>query len=121
MEFVGQAVPDGDAGILRKRVDVLLPEAAVLDPVEHAAEDAGGVRDALFLADLRARGVEIGHAHAEIVARHLEGAAGAGAGLLEDQGDVLPLAEPVRDAGLFLRLEIGCEIQKPGDLRRRKV
>ena len=52
MELVGEAVPDGDAGIGGQFFDPFLAVAAVFDAVEHAAEHAGGVLDGLLHADL---------------------------------------------------------------------
>ena len=54
VELVCQAVPDGDAGILRELLDYSLPEAAVFDAVIYAREHACSVGDALFFAYLRA-------------------------------------------------------------------
>ncbi len=116
MELVGQAVPHGNVGILGQLLHDALAEAAVLDAVKHAAEDAGGVSDALLLADLGAGGVKVGDAHAQIVARHLEGTAGAGAGLFKDQGDVLALAQGMGDTGLFLGLQVSRQLQQIADL-----
>ena len=116
MEFVGQAVPYGHLGIFCQFLHNILSEAPVLDAVKHAAEDAGGVGDALLLADLGAGGVKVGDAHAQVMARHLEGAAGTGAGLFKDQGDVLALAQGVGDTGLLLGLQVSRQLQQVADL-----
>ena len=121
MELVGQAVPHGNVGILGQLLHDALAEATVLDAVKHTAENAGGVGDALLLADLRAGGVKIRNAHAQIVARHLKGTAGTGAGLFKNQGDVLALTQRVGNTGLFLGLQISRQLQKIGDLLRGKV
>src|SRR5699024_6960128 len=102
-------------------LDYALAEAAVLYAVEHPREHAGRVRDGLLLACLRARGVEIHRVHAEVGGRDLEGAAGAGAGLFKDERDALALAEPVRDAGLFLGLQLRGEVQQRDDVPRLEV
>ena len=116
MELVGQAVPHGNVGVLGQILHNALPEAAVLDAVKHAAQDTGGVGDALLFADLGAAGVQIGDAHAQIVPRHLKGAAGTGAGLFKDQGDVLALIQGVGNTGLFLGLQLRRQLQQIGDL-----
>ena len=109
MELIRQTVPDRDGGVLRQLFDDALAEAAVLDAVEHAREHARRVGDAFLLADLRASGVEIRAAHTQIVRRDLEAAARARARLFKDERDVFALAQAVRDAGLFLGLELGGE------------
>ena len=121
VKLVCQAVPHRHGGVFRKLLHNGLSVAPVLDAVEHAGEDAGGVGDALLFPDLRACGIQIGHAHAEIVPRHLKGAAGPGAGLLEDQGDVLSLMQLMRDPRLLLCLELRRKIKQIGDLIRRIV
>ena len=116
MELVGQAVPDGDAGVLCELLDLGLLEATVLDAVEHAAEDAGGVGDGLLVAHLGAAGVKVGAAHAEVIRANLEGAAGTSGGLLEEKGDVLALEVAVGNAGALHVLEVGGEVQEVVDL-----
>ena len=59
--------------------------------------------------------------HAEIRRGDLEGATRARAGLLEDQRDALALVHAVRDAGFFLRLELGREVEQLRDLRGGEV
>ena len=121
VELVRQPVPDAHAGVFRQILHDLLPIAAVLDAVKHAAEHARGVGDALLFADLRALRVEIDRVHTEIGRRHLEAAAGAGAGFFKNEGDVLALAEAVRDARLFLRLQISRKAEDFRNFRRREV
>lgn len=116
VKLVRQAVPDRDGGVLRQLLDDALAVAAVFDAVEHAREHTRGVGDALLLADLRAGGVEIRAAHAQIVRRDLEAAARARARLFKDERDVFALAQAVRDAGLFFGLELGCDLQQVVDL-----
>ena len=91
-------------------------KSAVLDAVIHAAEDARGILDGFFLAHLRALGVEVGHAHAEVHGPDLERAAGARGGLLEEKDDVLALEVAVRLPGALLRLEVGGEVNEILDL-----
>ena len=47
---------------------------------------------------------------------NFEAAAGAGGGLLKDEGDVLAAQSVVADTGLFLGLQVGGEIQQALDL-----
>ena len=121
MEFVGQAVPYRHARILGQVVHDALAEAAVFNAVVHAAQHARGIGDALLFADLRARGIEIGGVHAQVGRRHLEGAARARAGFFKDQRCVLALAQPVRNARLFLLLQLRRQPQKPLDLPWRVI
>lgn len=48
----------------------------------------------------------------------LKAAAGAGGGLLKDQGNVLAVEFIMRDSGLFLGLEVRGQIKQLLDLRR---
>ena len=91
---------------------ISLAEAPVLDAVKHPAQDPGRIGDGLLLADLRARGVQVGDAHAQVMARDLEGAAGPGGGLLKNQGDILALENLMGDTRLFLGLELGGYVQE---------
>jgi len=52
---------------------------------EVAAHDLG-----MGTTYLGARRIQVGRPHPQVVGRHLKGASGAGAGLLEDQRHVLP-------------------------------
>ena len=112
MRLVRQAVVHGHPRGPRQLLDVLLPEPAELDRVIHPPEDAGGVPDRFLVADLRSRRVQIGDVGSLVVGRHLEGAAGARRGLLEDQADVLagqPLT--LRPDGL-LALQVAGEVEE---------
>ena len=121
MEFIGQTVEHGHAGVLGQLVHDLLAVAPVLNAVVHPAQHPGGIGDGLLLADLRTLGIEIGAAHAQIRRGDLEGAAGAGGGLFKDQSDVFAHQELVGDAALFLRLEHVGHVEKMFDLRRGKI
>ena len=121
VEFVRQAVPDRHAGVLRQGFDDFLSEAAVLDAVVNAAEHARRVGDGLLLADLGTGGIEVGHAHAEVIRSDLEAAPRAGGRLFKDQRDVLAAQRVVRNAGLLLRLQLGRQVDQRADLSGRKV
>ena len=116
MELVGQAVPHRHTGVVGQIFHDALAVAAVLDAIEHPAQHPGGVGDGLLLADLAARRVEVGDFHAQVVGGDLEAAAGAGGGLLKDEGDVLAAQSVMADTGLFLGLQVGGEIQQALDL-----
>ena len=88
MIFIGQPVPDRHTGIGRQLFDDFLPESPVFDAVIHSAQNTGGVLHGFLMADLRTGGAEIGHMGTLVVGGHLKGAARAGGGFLEDQGDV---------------------------------
>ena len=121
MPLVGQAVPHRDAGLGGELLDALLPESAVLDAVEHAAQHAGGVGDGLLVAELRAGGVEIGDVGALVVGAHLEGAARARGGLLEEQRDVPPDEVLALGAGPLGGLQLTGEAEQMGPLLGREV
>ncbi len=101
---VGQAVVDGDTGAGREFGDDRLGGAAVLDGVEHPTEDAGGVGDGLLAADVGVAGAEVGGGGALVGGGDLEGAAGAGGGLLEDQREMLAGQPGLFGAGALGRL-----------------
>ena len=121
MELIGQAVPHRHTGVVGKVFHDLLAIAAVLDAVVHAAENAGGVLDGLLLAHLGALGVKVGDAHAQVHGAHLEGAAGARGGLLEEKDDVLALQVAVRLVVVLLGLEVDGEVNEVLNLIRGKV
>ena len=121
MPLVGEPVEDGHAGEGREGLDVRLRLAAVLDAVEEAAQHAGRVGDRFLVPHLGPRRVEIRDVRALVEGGHLEGAARARGGLLEDEGDVLAAQAGhlrARDLGL---LEVGRELQQEAQLRRREV
>ena len=121
MVLVRQAVPDGHAGVFGQLLNDGLAVAAVLDALKHAGQHLRGIRDGLFLADLAARWVQIGRAHAKVVRGDLERAAGAGGGFLKDQRHILAAQRVVRNARPFLGLQLGCQIQQITDFRGGKV
>ena len=112
MPVVGQAVPHRDAGQLGEGGDLGLGVAAVLQTVEHAAEHASGVGDGLLVADLGSGRVEVGDVSALVVRADLEGAAGAGGGLLEDEGDVPARQTLGFTTGPLVRLELGGQLDE---------
>ncbi len=111
MELVGEAVPDRHAGVLRQFLHPRLLKAAVLDAVVHAAQHAGGVANRLFLAELRAGRIKVGHLGTLVVRGDLKRTARAGRSLLEDQGDVLALQVLRLGAGFLGLFQFGREIQ----------
>ena len=114
--LVGQPVPHRHARELGQSLDVLLLLAAELDAVVEAAQDPGGVRHRLFVPHLRARGVQVGHLGSLVVGGHLEGAAGASRGLLEDECDVLA-GQPLHlAAGLLVLLELSRQLEQGAPL-----
>ena len=86
--LVGEPVPHRHAAERGQGLDGVLGEASVLDAVEHPAEHPGGVFDRLADADVAAFGAEVGDVRPLVVGADLEGAAGAGRRLFEDEGDV---------------------------------
>ena len=86
---IGEPVVDRDAGVLREGLDDVLTRAAIFDAVVPAAEDAGGVGGGLLVPDLRAGRVEVSGGAALVRHGHLERAARAGGGLLEEEGHLL--------------------------------
>ena len=70
---IGEAVPNRDAGIAGKDFRSFLREAAELDAVIEAAEQARRVLDAFVLSHLRGRGAQISHVHSQVIGRKLKG------------------------------------------------
>lgn len=118
---VGQPVEDRHTGVLGEFGDDGLSRAAVLDAVEHAAEDTGGVGEGLLDAEVGVPGAEVGGGGSLVGCGGLEGAAGTCGGLLEDQGQVpAGQARPFGAQAPGL-LEVGGEIQEMTDLRCGEV
>ncbi|MNT63079.1 hypothetical protein D3C72_2008600 [compost metagenome] len=88
MEFIGQPVPHRHARVFAQLFDDGLAIAAILDAVIHAAQHAGGVFHRLFVANLRSAWAEVGDLRTLVKGAHFKGAARAGRGFFEDQGDV---------------------------------
>ncbi len=112
VELVGQAVPHRHAGVLAQDLHQLLAEAAVFDAIVHAPQHPGGVFHRLFVADLRAARPQVGDIGALVVGCHFEGAARAGGGLFEDQGDVLALQPLLLVAAVLGRFEVGGQLEQ---------
>ena len=121
MVFICQAIPDRDAGVLRKLLNDVLSIAPVFNSVVHASKDSRGVRDGLLLSDLGTCRIQVGDMHAKVVCRNLKGASGSGAGLLKDQRDVLSRMILMRDPRLLLLLQLLGAIEETKNLLRCKV
>ena len=119
--LVGQAVPDGHAGIPGQLLHDGLAVAAVLDALKHAGKHLGGVGDGLLFADLAAGGVQVGGAHAQIVGGDLKAAAGAGGSFLKNERHVFAAQRIVGDAGLLFGFQLSSQVQQAADLGRGKV
>ena len=88
MELIGQTVPYRNACIFCKLFYDFLSVTAVFDSFKHPSQNACGVADALFFADLGAGRIEVGTSHAKIVCSNLKGAAGSRAGLFKNQCNI---------------------------------
>ena len=115
VEFVGQAVEYRHAGVTRQFFHDFLSVAPVFDAVEHSAQHAGGVFDAFFVADLAAARFEVGNARALVARGHFEGAAGAGGGFFENQGDVFAAQARFFASGFFVGLQFGGQVEQGTD------
>ena len=121
MELIGQAIPHRNTGIAGKILNNGLLEAAVLNAVEHAAEDLRGVGEGLLFAHLGGGRIEESDAHAEIACADLEGAAGAGRGLFKEQDDLLAGKPLMLNAVVLHALELGSEVKEIVDFVRGEV
>ena len=116
MEFIGQAVPHRDLCIFCQIFHDLLSVSAVLDSVKHACQNTRCIRNTFLLTDLGSAGIQICGRHTEVVCGDLKSAAGAGAGLFKDQGDVFSLAVTVCDPLFLFLLEVGGEVDQAENL-----
>ena len=121
MVLVGQAVPHRHIGVLGQLLHDGLPEAPVLDAVKHAGQHLRRVRDGFLFANLAARGVQIGGAHAKVVGGYLKGAAGAGGGLFKNQRHIFAAQRVMGDARFLFCFQFGGQRQQCADLLRRIV
>ena len=112
MPLVGEAVPHRNHRVLGKLFDVGLSRAAVLDAVVEASQHGGSVGDGLLVAHLGTAGVQVGDVGALVVGADLEGAAGAGGGLFEDEGDVLAPHPLDLVAGVLGALEVTGQVEQ---------
>ena len=83
VEFIGQAIEDRHTRKLHQCLHIALLVATELDPVIKPAQHPGGISHRFLVAHLAAF-TEIGHLCPLVEGGHLEGAAGAGRGFLED-------------------------------------
>ena len=122
VKLVRQPVPDRHAGMGGELLDDGLAEAAILDPVEHAAQNAGRVLDGLLAAQMRARGAQIGD-----IPRPGSWAATSKPARVrvlsfsEDQRDFLALQQFRLGARVFRGFQIGPESPSKGTRSRRGV
>ena len=111
---VREAVPHRNAAVFGEQLDGLLLEAAEFDAVIESAEHLCGVLKRFLLAHLAV--AQKRDVRALVVSRGLKRAAGAGAGLLEQQHDVL-VRHALRENALFLfGLDLMRQLQKRADL-----
>lgn len=108
---VGEAVPDGNACLGCEFFDSGLLEASVFDSIEHGCEDAGGVGNGFFLADLAACRSEVCGECALVSGSDFECTAGSCGIFFEDEGKVLSLQCLDFLAFFLVFLKSGCEVQ----------
>ena len=85
----------GTARVGRQLLDIGVGEGPDHQPVDEAGEDAGHVLERLAAAELDVAGREEDGVSAKLAGADLEGDAGAGGALGEDQADVLVGERPV--------------------------
>ena len=89
MFFVGQGVHRGNAGIGSEVIDIGLGEGADDGPVNHAAENSGGVFDGFAATELDIVGVEEEDIATEFTNSDFERDAGSGRAFGEEEGPAL--------------------------------
>ena len=85
---VRQSVPNWNAGVTREVFDVLMGEAAKLDPVVHTTQDPSCVANTLLGAQLSFSRTQVADVSSLIMCCNLECRSSPGRGLLEDQSNV---------------------------------
>ena len=88
MPFVGQAIVNRHACVFGQFFDDVLTKATVFNRIVHAAQHAGGVFDAFFVANLAARWAQIRGAGTLVGSAHFKCATGTGGGFFKNQGHV---------------------------------
>ena len=116
MILVGQAVPNWYARVFCQLLHNLLSKATVFNPVIHPAKHSRRILNTLLLPNLRTTWIKVGSSHSHIVCRHLEGASGSSACLLENKGDIHSSVIVNWHAVFLLFLQICRQIQKIGNL-----
>ena len=121
MELVGQTVPYRNACIFCKLFYDFLSVTAVFNSFKHPSQNACGVADALFFADLGAGRIKVGTSHAKIVCSNLKGAAGSRAGLFKNQCNIFSPQCIDRNACFFEAFQLRCEVNEIVDFLRRII
>ena len=121
MEFVGQAVPYRNAGILGQGFNHFLAVAAILNTVVHAPQHAGGVFNRLFMANLAAAGAEPGDASALVKCGNFERASGAGRVFFEDERDVFAGEMLNFNIVFLISFKPGRQLKQSGDFGGGKI
>ncbi|MNO80738.1 hypothetical protein D3C76_719530 [compost metagenome] len=119
--FIGQAVEHWYAGELGQFFDDFLLEATVFDGIVHAPQYPGGVLHAFLVADLRGVRVDVGDIGALVIGGHFEGAAGAGRGFFEDQGDVVAFEVLLLGAGVLGAFQVARQVEQVPQFARGVV
>ena len=121
MPLVCQSVPHRHAAVLGQSLHKGLLKPAVLDTVEHAAQNPGCVLYALLLPQLELASRQVGGCGPLVLSSDGEGTPGPGGRLLEDQGNVLSLQAVAFNSLFPLLLQLLRQVHQIHDLLRCKV
>ena len=113
---VGEAVDDGDGGVFRQLLHLLLAVGADHDTVTVPGQDPGGVLNGLPPADLALLAREEEGVPPQLVHAHLEGHPGPGGVLLKDHGQGFSLEIVVDEAVLLVVLHLVGHVEDFGDV-----
>ena len=113
---VGQAVDDGNFGVLGQPLHLLLGKGADHDAVAVPVQHPGGVLNGLPSADLTLLAGEEQGMAPQLVHPRLEGDTGAGGVLLKDHGQGLALEVVLVDVVLGLIFQLVRRVQDGDDI-----
>ena len=123
MREFGEAVDDGHRGVARQLGQIVVRENADHDGVDEARQHARRVGDALASSDLHLIAREHDRLAAQIAHGEIEGDAGAGRGLVEDERQIFAGERTRRrlDALHAPRFQRFGEIEDVAQLRAREI
>ena len=119
MPFIGQAVEDRDAGILRQLLDRRLGKASVFNCVIHLTEHARRVLHAFLMTKLRRLRVKKGCVGPLIIGSHFKSGPRAGRRLFKNQRNVFAAKHLLLVAHALGLLEIDGKINEIIDFSGR--
>ena len=119
--FIGQSVPHRNTCVFCQFLHDLLTKSPVFNTIVHPAQNSRSILDALLLSHLGSCRTQVCSSHTHVMGRHLERAACTGTVLFKKQSYILSPVMIHRDSLFLLFFDFSRQIQKIGDLLRRKI